>query len=158
MLPEPLHPAVVHLPIALAVLLPLLTILGALAIGRGVLEARSWSLVVLLQLVLAGSAWVAVETGESEEERVEEVIEHAVIHEHEEAAERLLLAAALGVPLLAAGLLRGRAGAAARAIGAGFSLLVLAAAIWTGHLGGELVWKHGATRAYLDPGPGDTGP
>ena len=43
MLPDPLHPAVVHLPIALAVLTPLLALLTLLACRRGVLPARAWA-------------------------------------------------------------------------------------------------------------------
>ena len=48
MLPDPLHPAVVHLPIALAVLLPLLSLASLLAIRTGWLPQRAWSGVVLL--------------------------------------------------------------------------------------------------------------
>lgn len=35
MLPQPLHPAVVHFPIVLAVLLPVVTLAGILAVRRG---------------------------------------------------------------------------------------------------------------------------
>ena len=56
MLPDPLHPAVVHLPIALAVLVPLLAAGGLLAIRSGFLPARAWLAVALVQALLAGSA------------------------------------------------------------------------------------------------------
>ena len=47
-MPDPLHPAVVHLPIALAVLVPLGALAALLAIWKGFLPARSWWGVVLL--------------------------------------------------------------------------------------------------------------
>ena len=94
MLPDPLHPAVIHPPIALAVLIPLLAAGALFAIQRGFLPARSWSAVASLQVLLAGSAWVAVETGEDQEERVEEVVAEHHIEEHEEAAEWFAIAAA----------------------------------------------------------------
>jgi hypothetical protein len=135
-LPEPLHPAVVHLPIALAVLLPLVALCGAIAIRAGVLPVRAWSGVVLLGLVLVLTSWIALETG--------------FIETHEEAAETFM---ALGVVLLfvtAAGLLAGRPGTLAR----GASVLLAAALLWAGiqvgQRGGALVYEHGAARAYSD--------
>ena len=41
-IPDPLHPAVVHLPIALAVLIPVLAAAFVLAIATGRLPARAW--------------------------------------------------------------------------------------------------------------------
>jgi uncharacterized membrane protein len=73
-IPDPLHSALVHLPIALAALMPLLAAAGVLAIAKGFVPARAWLAVALLQLLLAGSAWVAVETGEAGEERVERIV------------------------------------------------------------------------------------
>ena len=148
MLPDPLHPAVVHLPIALAVLMPLLAAAGTFAIANGFVPARTWLVVALLQVLLAGSAWLAVETGEAEEERVERIVAERHIEAHEEAAERLLIAAAVGVLLIAAGLLPDRLGRAGRVLGTLASLGVLAAAVSVGHSGGELVYRHGAASAY----------
>ena len=54
MLPDPLHPAVVHFPIALAALVPLLAVLAIVAIRRRFLPPHSWWLVVLLQALLVG--------------------------------------------------------------------------------------------------------
>ena len=74
MIPDPLHPAMVHFPIALASLVPMFAILAAIAIRAGWISARAWLVVVLMQAMLAGSAWVAHETGENEEEKVEKVV------------------------------------------------------------------------------------
>lgn len=157
MLPDPLHPALVHLPLALAVLLPPLALLAALAVARGYGDRSLWAAVVLLQVLLAGSGWLAAEAGEDEEERVEEVVAHDRIHEHEEAAERLVWLAALVVPLAAAGMARGRAGAVARGLYVAATVGVLAAAWSAGESGGALVYEHGAASAYTEPGPAGKG-
>lgn len=149
MMPDPLHPAVVHLPIALAVLIPAFAVAGAYLVYRGLLPTRSWALIVLLQALLVGSGWLALETGEAQEERVERVVAERHIESHEEAAERFLVLAAIGLLVTAGGLLPRRVGAAGRIAGAFASLAVLAAAVSVGHSGGELVYKHGAASAYV---------
>ena len=150
MLPDPLHPAVVHLPIALAVLIPLIAVVGIIAIAKDFAPARAWWLVVLLQLLLAGTTWFAMETGEEEEEQVEKVVAERHIEEHEEAAEWLLWTAGAGVLLMGSGLLPDGRGRIGRLVGALASLVVLATAVRTGHLGGELVYRHGAASAYTE--------
>ena len=149
MLPDPLHPAVVHLPIALAVLIPGLAVLAMILIRRQTLPPRSWALIVLLQALLVGSGWVALRTGEQQEERVERVVAERHIESHEEAAERFLIVAGVGLLATAGGLLRGRAGAVGRAAGTIAAFAVLAAGVDVGHSGGELVYKHGAASAYV---------
>ena len=57
------HPKVVHLPMALAVLMPLIAGTGLFAIWRGWLDRRAWGGVVLLQSVLVGSGELAMNTG-----------------------------------------------------------------------------------------------
>lgn len=149
-LPEPLHPAIVHLPIALSVLLPLLALCGAVAIRAGVLPVRAWSGVVLLGLLLVVSSWVALETGEAEEDRVERVVAERFIETHEEAAEVFMT---LSVVLLfgtSVGLLGGRVGGLARGASVLIAAAVLLAGIQVGQRGGALVYEHGAARAYAD--------
>ena len=150
MLPDPLHPAVVHLPLALAVLMPLLAAAGTLAIAKGLVPARTWLVVAMLQVLLVGSAWTAGETGEDEEERVERIVAEQHIETHEEAAERLLIVAGVAALLVATGLLPDRLGRAGRVIGTLASFGVLAAAVSAGHSGGELVYRHGAASAYTE--------
>ena len=59
MLPNPLHPAIVHFPVVLAFLLPIFA-LGALwAIRRGARPRRAWAIPLAASLALAASAWVA---------------------------------------------------------------------------------------------------
>jgi uncharacterized membrane protein len=152
MLPDPLHPAVVHLPIALAVLMPLIAVVAIAAIARGFLPTRVWWAAVALQMMLFGSAWLAVETGESEEERVEKVVAERYVDAHHDASEWFLGVAGAAAVLMAAGLLPERRGRIGRVVGALASLVVLATAIRAGHLGGELVYRHGAASAYTGSG------
>ena len=105
---------------------------------------------MVLQVLLVGSGWLALETGEEEEDRVERIVAEDLIEEHEEAAERFMVLAGIGLLATGAGLLSGRRGSIGRAVGAATTIVVLAAGVSVGHLGGELVYKHGAANAYLD--------
>jgi uncharacterized membrane protein len=150
MLPDPLHPAIVHFPIVLATMLPLVALLGLLAVGRGTAPRKAWTYVTLAAFLLFASAFTAVKTGENEEDRVEEVVDHDTIHEHEEAGERLQLFAGIGFLVIAAGLSGGGLGRIARPLGLLASLVIAGQAYLTGDSGGELVYKHGAAAAYVD--------
>mgnify|MGYP007047029097 CR=1 FL=1 len=147
----PLHPMVVHLPMALAFVVPLVALSLLLAWYQSWLPARSWWVVVGLQAMLVGSALYAQNTGEIEEERVEDITGKDAIHEHEEAAELFTILA--GVVLAFAvvgGALSGRSAgrwiAAAAAVG---SLVVAGQGVVVGQAGGELVWVHGAGKVQL---------
>lgn len=148
MLPDPLHPAVVHFPVVLMILLPLIAIGAWWAIRRGASPARAWLFPVAGAAALALGSWAAVETGESEEERVEDVVAEQRLHQHEEAGERFLgLSAALFV-LTAAGLARGGIGRAARGAATVGALALVAVGVQVGHSGGNLVYRYGAASAY----------
>jgi uncharacterized membrane protein len=146
----PLHPLVVHFPIVLSVLLPISALVALWAIRKGTTPRWAWSLPVAVAAALTVSAYVATETGEQEEDRVERVVGERVLHGHEEAAERFLVLS--GVLLLVAGV--GFAprtlGEAARLLTTAGALGLLAVGVQVGHSGGELVYRHGAANAYTD--------
>ena len=147
-LPEPLHPAVVHLPIALTLLLPPFA-LGALwAIRRGAKPLRAWGLAAALFAALTLSSWVAVESGEQTAERVERVVGQAPVESHEEAAEAFLAISAVVLGIALIGLRGGRVGQAARLLGTVGAVVLLGAGWKVGHSGGALVYRHGAASAY----------
>jgi uncharacterized membrane protein len=144
------HPKLVHLPMGLGVLMPLVALGLVLAWWRGWLPRRSWVIAIALQAVLAGSAFVAMRTGEAEEDRVEEVVGRDLVHEHEEAGE-LLFYASLGVLALmvVAGALGARRAALPLAVVAALgTCLVLVATYRTGEAGGSLIYRHGGGAAY----------
>lgn len=152
LIPNPLHPAVVHLPIAFAVILPLFAVGALWFIKRGSKPRAAWSLFVAMSLALVASAWVSLQTGEQQEERVEEVVSEASIHQHEEAAD-LFLAVSAGVFVVAlGGLVGGRIGQASRWLATAGTVAVLASGWNVGHSGGMLVYRDGAASAYAQSG------
>jgi hypothetical protein len=147
----PLHPLVVHFPIVLAVLFPISVAAALWAVRKGATPRRVWAVPVALGLSLTLSAWVALETGEDQEDRVEEVVGKSALHGHEEAAERFLVVAGVVTLVAVAGLARGTVGRAARLVTAAGTVGIVAAGIQVGHSGGMLVYRHGAASAYTDP-------
>lgn len=147
----PLHPAIVHLPLALAMLIPLLALGVALAIHRGKLPRWLWSGVLALQLLMVGTGYLAMQTGEGDEEVVEQAVPESAIEEHEEAAEAFVwTAAALGVVfILGVALPKAPWRSAAMAVSTFGAVGVAVLALNVGHLGGELVYEHGAASAHV---------
>jgi uncharacterized membrane protein len=145
------HPKVVHLPMALAVLMPLVAGGVALAWWRGWFDRRVWVVVLLLQAALAGSGLIAMNTGEAEEERVEEIVPERSIEAHEEAAEAFLWGSFVVLALMALPVvLPGGRPRAAAVMGACLgTLVVFALGYKTGEAGGRLVYEHGAAQAYV---------
>ncbi|MEQ9398787.1 MAG: DUF2231 domain-containing protein [Longimicrobiales bacterium] len=148
MMPQPLHPAVVHFPIVFSVLLPVMAAVAIVLIRRGTRPSRVWLPVVAVSVVLTGSTWIAIQTGKNEEERVEQVVSESAIETHEEAAEVFLPLSAGLLLLVGAGLLDNRSGGVFRYVALGGALLLLAQGFRVGHSGGELVYRHGAASAY----------
>lgn len=144
------HPKLVHIPMALGILMPLIAGGVLLAWWRGWLPRRAWLLAIGLQTVLLGSGVLALRSGEAEEERVERVVAESLIERHEEAAEMFVWGSGgvLAVMVLAAALGSRRGAlpiAAAAALG---TLGVLGLGYRTGQAGGSLVYEHGAAQAY----------
>jgi len=154
LIPNPLHPAVVHLPVALAVLLPVIAIGSLWFIRRGARVRAAWGVAVGFMAMLVASGLVAKETGEGQEERVERVVPEGSIHTHEEAAD-LFVAVAIGVFAVGMiGLAPGTFGVAGRWLGAVGTAAILAAGWNVGHSGGMLVYRDGAASAYAVGGTG----
>jgi uncharacterized membrane protein len=150
-MPDPIHPIVVHMPMAIVVLLPLFIVGAMIAIRRGVAPRAAWAAPLVLAALLAGSAFVALKTGEREEDRVEAVVPETALHRHEEAGERFLVLSGVLLLVAGAGLAAGTVGTAARLLTAAGSIIVLAAGVQTGMAGGELVYRHDAGSAYAAP-------
>ncbi len=155
----PLHPAVVHAPLGLALAVPLVLSALTYALFRGKAGPRSLLLAALLQGIIVIAGLVALRTGSADEERVERVIAEAAIERHEALATAFVVAAAvvlvttLGAALLRAGWSRGLASVST--VG---SVAVLALGLAVGHAGGELVYQHGAATVYASPAAGGGAP
>jgi hypothetical protein len=151
------HPKVVHIPMALGVLMPLIAGGLALAWWRGWLPWRAWLVAVGLQAVLLASGVVALRTGEAEEDRVERIVSESLIEAHEEAAEVFVWGsgAVLAMMLAAAAFNQKRSGLPIAAVATLGTLVVLGLGYRTGQAGGSLVYEHGAAQAYTTSGAGD---
>jgi len=154
-----LHPLVIHFPIALLLVAPLLVVLGALAGKRG-----KGLLVAALILMALGTAfsYVAVETGEAAAELADRTPEMSpVLKNHEKLAERSRLLFTVLTVLFAAIILgpalfkREMKRPLALALFACFLLLYSVGAITlanTAHNGGRLVHEFGV-RALMPVAP-----
>lgn len=151
MLPNPLHPAVAHFPVVFAFLLPLFVIGAFWAIRRGASTRRAWMLPVAVAVALAVSAWVAVQTGSAQSERVERVVPEQAVESHEEMAEAFLAVSAGVAILAAAGLVGGLAGRLARVLTGVGAVALAGMVVRVGDSGGQLVYRYGAASAYTSP-------
>ncbi len=147
----PLHPAIVHLPLALTFILPILILVFAWAIRAGKMSKELWLVMIGLQILVTGSGYLALETGETDEEKVSAVVGKKIIHEHEESAEIFVGTTVIAlVASVAVWFLQPAFQDKARFIVALVSLLPIFFAWQTGHLGGEIVYKHGGGSAHAD--------
>lgn len=163
MIPDPLHPAVVHFPIVLLLLGAPLAVVS--------LFLRKWHLPVLTAAVLAlggAGAVVAAWTGEEAAELAGELSGSGekTLDAHEEWGERTRNAGLVAAVLAIVSAALGRNPVAGRALGAAAAIAAVAAAFsvaQAGHYGGEVVYKHGvgvntAAGASLGDAPGGTQP
>lgn len=145
----PLHPMIVHFPMALTFVLPILVIVFAYMIKINKMTPKGWLVIVGLQLAVVITGYIALETGETEEHTVEKVVSKDLIHDHEEAAEIFVGSTVLAL-VLSIGVFFIRK-EFQLPIKLGIALIGLVScylAFKTGTLGGELVYKHGAASAY----------
>ncbi|MFB6264275.1 MAG: DUF2231 domain-containing protein [Bradymonadaceae bacterium] len=161
MFEAPLHPKLVHVPVALAVLMPLVSFGLFVAWSKRWLPARSWWIAALLQAILFAGGWIAYETGESNEEKVEEVVAEEAIEVHEERAEQFYWAsgAVLVLMILPVALPTDERRRRWIALAASAGTVVV---FWLGYrvgeAGGALVYEHGAAQAHVDQSAGGGGP
>ena len=140
-IPNPLHPAVVHFPIALIMVGAFMAVLAVIF--------RRWALPAALVLAMgAAGAVVAVETGEEADHDAGRISAQAqeVLKKHAHAAEltRNLSLAAAGLAIVS--LFLGKIPLVRRIL-AGLVAIVALISVWsvaeTGHYGGELVYRNG---------------
>lgn len=152
----PIHPMVVHFPIVFALLTPVATFVALYLIRRRTKPARAWALPLSLMLILLGSSYLAVYTGEAEEERIEAVMPEALIENHESAAEQFILVVAIVGVIGLAGLARGRVGSVARGVATIGTLLIVVAGYRVGKAGGELAYQYSAAAEYIASSAADS--
>lgn len=142
-IPNPLHPAIVHFPIVLILIGSLLAVAAAVV--------RRWHLPWLTAAFLIGGAVgaaFATLTGKQQAEMVGIIPDRleALLEEHEEWGEQTRNLAIVAALLAVASASLARFPKVARGTGVVTALVAVAAAYSvaeTGHLGGQLVYKHG---------------
>ena len=150
----PLHPALVHVPIGLSVIMPLVFVGLLVALWRGKVTRRAFAAATALQSVVVLGGLLSFLTGSSDEERVESFVAEALIERHEQLAIFFVAIAAVVLVISAAAFLSPekwtrRLGTLAT-VG---SAAVLVVGLLVGHAGGQLVYQHGAASAYTDSAP-----
>jgi len=148
-LPDPLHPAVIHFPIALAMVAVLVESLARIPRWR-VLESAAVLLIVLAAL---GSVAAVVTGNAAHDEAVIPAGAHDLVAQHEEVGEIAMWS------LVALAVVRVVLAWSRRFVGAipwAYLLLVAAASGvvgYNGHLGGRLVFDHGVGTAPVQRAP-----
>lgn len=153
-----LHPLIIHFPIALLLVAPVLVLIGTVAAPR---KARGMLVAALLLMVLGtGSVFLAAETGEAAGKLAERTPEiSAVLEHHENLAEvtqvvfSILTVLFAGIVIVPVALRREPSRLWTTAIPVAFLVFYLAGAVVlinTAHNGGRLVHQFGV-RAMVAP-------
>jgi uncharacterized membrane protein len=150
----PLHPALVHLPIGLSLVVPLIALGVLVAVRRRALPARAWVLVVALQALVFAGGLAAAQAGERDQARVERLVGRHFVHDHEERAEAFLWVAGATVAVAAAPLALASFPTLFMAAAVTGSVATAGLALYAGEAGGALVYAHGARGAATAFVPG----
>jgi uncharacterized membrane protein len=154
----PLHPAIVHVPLGVAVILPIVAAALTVAVWRGRLPRSVLAVVAGLQLIVATGGLVAMKLGHADERQAALTAPRHAIHEHEEAGEAFVWVS-IGVLAVAVASLvvPARAAAAVAAVTTAGTLAVAALGVNAGEKGGELVFHHAAS-VSATPAPAEAAP
>ncbi|NVB82898.1 MAG: hypothetical protein HOV81_31260 [Kofleriaceae bacterium] len=146
----PLHPKLVHVPMALCVVMPMVAILIWVGVSRGWFTPRAWLIAAVLQCTTFGGAIAALKSGEEDGEKVEGYASEEALETHEHRAYWFVCVAGANVALCGAAFLlhrdrrQGLVGACAIVglfVGAYAGYLV-------GDAGGRLVYVANASDAH----------
>lgn len=131
--------------------MPILVIVFAIFIKLNKMQPQTWLIIIGLQLAVVATGYIALESGEAEEDKVEKIVGKKIIHEHEEAAEVFVGSTVIALVLsIAVFFIRKDIGFFIKLGIAGLGIISCYLAYRTGHIGGEIVYGHGAARAYLE--------
>lgn len=145
----PLHPFFAHIPLVLALFMPVVLWTTIILIARRKIGAQSWWVPVVIQAVIVVFAYIALSSGENEEDLVAQFIPKRFISQHENMAEVFsgLSVLLLGV-VMVVNFVNEKVAKKLRVIAALFSFVPLGMGLYVGRLGGEIAYAHGGAEAY----------
>jgi uncharacterized membrane protein len=149
----PIHPAIVHVPLVLALLSPIVLIWIAWHAWRAGATRRTWAAALALQAAIVAGGLAALRTGEAEEHRVEAVVLEEHVEAHERRAQVFVVGAAAVLVLAGVGFAAPRVTRVLLPPTLLAAVVVALLGVITGHAGGELVYRHGAASVYQDGTP-----
>ena len=151
MLETPLHSALVHVPLGLTVLAPII-LTGLFLYRKAEMAKKTWIFIILTQFIGAESAILAKEYAEQDEHIVESAISEQIIEEDEERAETFTsaLIATLAISILAFFIKKENYSFYFFSLTLFFQILVVGLGHQVGSSGGELVYKYGATKTFIE--------
>lgn len=147
----PWHPKLVHVPIALCILMPPVTIGILLLVRLGWMDRRSLLVAAGLQVALAGASLMALYTGHQDAVAVEGYASDAAMDAHDTRAHQFVYVAVATVGLFGFLLYSGRKPHLQRAAAAAVVAAVVAqgyAGYRVGDAGGRLVYVSAAADAH----------
>ena len=137
----PLHPFIVHFPIAIGILMPMLVVGVGLGIKLLKWPHQTWWMIVFFQTVVVASSVIAVVSGEKEEERPGPPLNQEQLAVHEEAGETIPWTAGVALILSMAPLIMPKKMKGLALLFLIVSLGIMIQLIYTGHSGGQLIYN-----------------
>lgn len=145
----PNHPFLAHIPLVLALFLPLVLGIIVVLVTKKKLPISSWWIAVSMQLLVVVFAYVALSTGEAEEDLVRQFVHKSFIGKHENIAEMFAGASVILLGLMMVALfVKENLAKHLRMVTCVLSLLPLGIGLYAGRLGGEIAYAHGGAEAY----------
>jgi len=145
----PLHPFLAHIPLVLALFMPVILFSLVILIAKGKLSEKGWWVGVITQSCLVVFAYIALSSGEGEEDLVAQFVSKRFIGQHENMAEVFsgLSVILLGV-MIVINYVKENLAKKLRVLAAVFSFIPLGVGLYVGMLGGEIAYAHGGAEAY----------
>lgn len=145
----PLHPAVVHFPLVLSLLIPL-SIVAIVIFGRRVNSKPLWLTPAALAVGAALTAYLSMKWGGDDWEKVVAIVGEGPLGEHADSGQRFayaLYALAALTPVL--GFVKGRVRLGVSCLCVGLGAIAVALGVKAGHTGGQVVYEFGGAAAHM---------
>lgn len=145
----PLHPFLAHIPLVLTIFMPVILGVSVFFIAKNKVDPKAWWIAVAVQMVIVLSAYIALSSGEGDEELVIQFVSKKFISQHENMAEIFsgLSVVLLGV-MMVINFVQEKLAKKLRIIATVFSVIPLGVGLYAGRLGGEIAYAQGGAEAH----------